>query len=82
MSQFVSKVPTACGTTAVQIAEKIGWKYLIVEHLGATHTPEDLAVFVEAGKAKLRDPGQATLDFDTADRPRAEPAVVQCTEVV
>ncbi|WP_166969664.1 IS1634 family transposase [Brevibacterium atlanticum] len=77
MSPFVRKVPTASGATAVQIADKTGGKYRIVEHLGSAHTPEDLAALVEAGKAKLRDPGQATLDFDTADKPRVSSAVVK-----
>ena len=77
MSPFVRKVPTASGVTAVQIADKTGGKYRIVEHLGSAHTPEDLAALVEAGKAKLRDPGQATLDFDTADKPRVASAVVK-----
>ena len=63
MSPYVRKVPTASGATAVQIAEKTGGKYRIVEHLGSAYTPEDLAALVEVGKAKLRDPGQATLDF-------------------
>src|SRR5699024_12835951 len=30
-----------------------------------------------AGKAKLADPGQATLDFDTTDKPRVSSAVVK-----
>ncbi|WP_181276265.1 IS1634 family transposase [Brevibacterium oceani] len=77
MSPFVRKVPTASGATAVQIADKTGGTYRIVEHLGSAHTPEDLAALVEAGKAKLRDPGQATLDFDTADKPRVSSAVVK-----
>lgn len=77
MSPFVRKVPTASGATAVQIADKTGGKYRIVEHLGSAHTPEDLAALVEAGKAKLRDPGQATLDFDIADKPRVASAVVK-----
>src|SRR5699024_10639498 len=77
MSPFVSKVATASGATAVQIADKTGGKYRIVEHLGSAHTPEDLAALVGAGKAKLRDPGQATLDFDTGDKPRVSSAVVK-----
>ena len=77
MSPFVRKVPTASGVTAVQIADKTGGKYRIVEHLGSAHTPEDLAALVEAGKSKLRDPGQATLDFDIADKPRVVSAVVK-----
>lgn len=76
MSPFVRKVPTASGATAVQIADKTGGNYRIVEHLGAAHTPEDLAALVEVGKAKLRDPGQARLDFDTVDKPRVSSAVV------
>src|SRR5699024_3735731 len=77
MSPFVRKVPTASGATAVQIADKTGGQYRIVEHLGSARTPEDLAALIEAGKAKLRDPGQATLDFDTADKPRVSSAVVK-----
>jgi len=77
MSPFVRKVRTASGATAVQIADKTGGKYRIVEHLGSAHTPEDLVALVEAGKAKLRDPAQATLDFDTADKPRTTTAIVK-----
>jgi hypothetical protein len=77
MSPFVRKVPAASGATAVQIADKTGGKYRIVEHLGSARTPEDLAALIEAGKAKLRDPGQATLDFETVDRPRLSSAVVK-----
>src|SRR5699024_9723223 len=77
MSPFVRKVPTASGATAVQIADKTGGQYRIVEHLGSARTPEDLAALVEAGKAKLRDPGQAALDFETADKPRVSSAVVK-----
>lgn len=64
------KVPTASGATAVQIADKTEGKYRIIEHLCSAHTPEDLAALIEAGKAKFRDPGQATLDFDTTDKSR------------
>lgn len=77
MSPFVRKVPTASSATAVQIADKTGGKYRIVEHLGSAHAPEDLAALVEAGKTKLRDSGQGTLDFDTADTPRVASAVVK-----
>src|SRR5699024_12043771 len=77
MSRLVRKAPTALSSKAVQIADKAGGKYRIVEHLGSAHTPEDLAALVEAGKAKLADPGQATLDFDTADNPRVSSAVVK-----
>src|SRR5699024_2301399 len=77
MSPFVRKVPTASGATAVQIADKTGGKYQIVGHPGSAHTPEDLAALVEAGTAKHWDPGQGTLDIDTADRTRVSSAVVK-----
>src|SRR5699024_6226282 len=77
MSPFVREVPTASGSTAVQIADKTGGTYRIVEHLCSSHTREDLAALVEAGEAKLADHGQATHDFDTTDKPRVSSAVVK-----
>ena len=76
MSPFVRKVPTASGATAVQIADKTGGRYRIVEHLGSAHTPEELAALMAIGRDKLH-PGQGVLDFDHTDKPATAPAVVK-----
>nr|BFF05704.1 IS1634-like element ISMsm6 family transposase [Brevibacterium otitidis] len=77
MNPFVRRVPTASGATAVQIVDKTGGRYRIVEHLGSAYTPEQLAALVAAGKAKLADPWQLPLEFDVEDKPRAAGAVVK-----
>ena len=77
MNPVVRRVPTASGATAVQIVDKTGGRYRIVEHLGSAYTPEQLAALVAAGKAKLADPWQLALEFDVEDKPRAAGAVVK-----
>ena len=62
MSPFLRKVKTGSGATAVQIVDKTGGKYRIVEHLGSAHTDAELAVLMSAGRDKL-NPGQAALDL-------------------
>lgn len=59
---FVRKVKTGSGATAVQIAERVGGRDRVVEHLGSAHTGEELAALVAVARARLR-PGQAVLDL-------------------
>lgn len=76
MSPFLRKVKTGSGATAVQIVDKTGGKYRIIEHLGSAHTDAELAVLINAGRDKL-NPGQAALDLGIeADKDPAR-AVVQ-----
>ena len=56
------KVPTASGATAVQIVDKSGGQYRIVEHLGSAHSPGELAALMQVGREKLH-PGQEELDL-------------------
>ena len=46
----------------MQIADKTGGRYRIVEHLGSAHTPEEVAALMALGRDKLH-PGQGVLDF-------------------
>ena len=62
MSPFLRKVPTASGATAVQIVDKSGGQYRIVEHLGSAHSPGELAALMQVGREKLH-PGQGELDL-------------------
>lgn len=69
-------MPTASRATAVQIADKTGGRYRIVEHLGSVHSTEELAALMAIGRDKLR-PGQGVLDFDHTDKLATAPAVVK-----
>lgn len=57
------RVKTASGATAVQIAERIGGRDRVLEHLGSAHTDEELAALVALGRARLH-PGQGVLDLE------------------
>ncbi|EMY36013.1 TnpB family transposase [Arthrobacter crystallopoietes BAB-32] len=70
------KVKTGSGATAVQIVDKSGGKYRIVEHLGSARTDAELAVLMRAGRDKL-NPGQETLELGIESRPDPTRAVVQ-----
>nr|WP_247595432.1 hypothetical protein [Actinomyces procaprae] len=63
MSPYIRKVRTASGATAVQIAVKEGRRDKVVEHLGSAHDEAELAVLVQAARARLH-PGQLVLDLD------------------
>ena len=76
MSPFLRKVKTGSGATAVQIVDKTGGKYRIVEHLGSAHTDAELTVLMRAGRDKL-NPGQATLDLGIDAGPDPAKAIVQ-----
>lgn len=53
MAPFLRKVKTASGATAVQIADKTGSTYRILEHLGSAHTEAELAALMTVGHEKL-----------------------------
>lgn len=53
MAPFLRKVKTASGATAVQIADKTGGAYRILEHLGSAHTDAELAALMAIGRDKL-----------------------------
>lgn len=46
----------------MQIVDKSGGQYRIVEHLGSAHSPGELAALMQIGQEKLR-PGQEELDL-------------------
>ena len=62
MVVFLRKVKTASGATAVQIARREGRRDVVIEHLGSAHTDAELAVLIQAGRAKIED-GQGELDL-------------------
>jgi hypothetical protein len=59
---YLRKVKTASGATAVQIAERRDRRDRVIEHLGSAHTEAELAVLMEAGRAKIHA-GQGVLDL-------------------
>ena len=64
---FLRKVRTASGATAVQIAERVGGRDKVIEHLGSAHTDAELAVLMESGRRKMHD-GQGELDLVLGER--------------
>ena len=46
----------------MQIVDKSGGQYRIVEHLGSAHSPGELAALMQVGREKLH-PGQEELDL-------------------
>lgn len=66
MSPFLRTVPTASGATAVQVVDKTGGQYRVMEHLGSAHTDAELAALMATGRDRLH-PGQGVLDLATAD---------------
>lgn len=59
---FVRKVRTASGATAVQLADRVGGRDKVIDHLGSAHTHSDLAVLLETARGKLHA-GQGELDL-------------------
>ncbi|TWP31876.1 IS1634 family transposase [Leekyejoonella antrihumi] len=72
---FLRKVRTASGATAVQIAQRVGGRDKVIEHLGSAHDDAQLAVLMEAGRRKLHA-GQGELELGLAAQGFAD-AVVQ-----
>jgi hypothetical protein len=71
---FVRKVKTASGATAVQIAERVGGRDKVLEHLGSAHTDAELAALLATARDRLH-PGQGELDL-TAGRVPSGHAVI------
>ena len=59
---FVRKVPTASGATAVQIAERVGDRDSVIEHVGSARTPAELVALLEVARARMH-PGQGELEL-------------------
>ena len=65
---FVRKVKTASGATAVQIAERVGGRDKVIEHLGSAHTDADLAALLAKARDRLH-PGQGEFDLSAGAVP-------------
>ncbi|SMY13260.1 hypothetical protein BJEO58_02872 [Brevibacterium jeotgali] len=76
MAPFLRKVKTALGATAVQIADKTGGAYRILEHLGSAHTEAELAALMAVGHEKLH-PDQGVLPLDTGPPAATEERVAK-----
>jgi hypothetical protein len=72
---FLRKVRTASGATAVQIAERVGGRDKVIEHLGSAHSEAELAVLMQAGRQKMHE-GQGELDLGLGERGSREAVVV------
>nr|WP_018157210.1 hypothetical protein [Demetria terragena] len=59
---FVRKVKTGSGATAVQIAERVGGRDRVIEHLGSAHTDGELTALLETARHKMH-PEQGELDL-------------------
>ncbi len=65
---FVRKVKTASGATAVQIAERVGGRDKVLEHLGSAHTDAELTALLVTARDRLH-PGQGELDLSSGRVP-------------
>jgi len=54
---FVRRVPTASGATAVQIAERVGDRDTVIEHVGSARTPAELVALLEVAGTDAPWPG-------------------------
>ncbi|RKT79410.1 IS4 family transposase [Terracoccus luteus] len=78
---FVRKVRTACGATAVQIAERQGGRDRVLEHLGSAHTESELAALVAAARRKVY-PGQGELDLSAGAVPAGHAMITSKSSAV
>lgn len=69
MGEFVRRVKTASGATAVQIVSKTRGVRRIEEHIGSAHTDLELSLLTQAAKTRIREritaSGQTELQIDT-----------------
>jgi len=56
------RAPTASGATAVQIAERVGDRDSVIEHVGSARTPAELVALLEVARARMH-PGQGELEL-------------------
>jgi hypothetical protein len=66
MSQFIRKVKTASGATAVQIITKRGSVRTGLEHIGSAHTQTELGLLVAEANRRMNE-GQMALFDDKTD---------------
>lgn len=73
MGEYVRRVRTGSGATAVQIVSKERGVRRIVEHVGSAHTEIDLEVMLQTAKARIRERaaavGQVELVLDAPEDP-------------
>jgi hypothetical protein len=70
---FIRRVRTASGATAVQIAEYVGGRQRIVEHVGSAHSEAELGVLLARARVLLEPCGQVALDLGVEPRPVVTP---------
>jgi len=71
---FVRKTRTASGATAVQIAERVGGRDRVLEHLGSAHTDAELTALLEAARRRIF-PGQGELDVSAGAVPAGQSVI-------
>ncbi|QIM16198.1 hypothetical protein G7067_06820 [Leucobacter insecticola] len=73
MGEYVRRVKTRSGATAVQIASKTRGVRTIIEHIGSAHTDLELELMVQTAKTRVRERAQAAgeteLQIDTPTDP-------------
>lgn len=70
---FIRRVRTASGATAVQIAEYVGGRQRIVEHVGSAHSEAELGILMARARELLEPPGQDALDLGIEPIPVVRP---------
>jgi hypothetical protein len=78
---FVRRVPTASGATAVQIAERVGGRDRVIEHVGSAHGEAELAALLETARQRMH-PGQGELDLSGGVTPSGQAMVTGKSSVV
>ena len=78
---FVRKVKTASGATAVQIAERVGGRDKVLEHLGSAHDDAELTALLASARDRLR-PGQGELDLSAGRVPAGHAVITGKRHVV
>lgn len=73
MAEYVRRVKTGSGATAIQIVSKVRGVRTIVEHIGSAHTDVAVEVMVQTAKTRIREraatKGQVELEIDTPGEP-------------
>ena len=59
MGEYVRRVRTGSGATAVQIASKTRGVRSIIEHVGSAHTDLELELMVQTATTRIRERAQA-----------------------
>jgi transposase len=80
MSQFIRKVKTASGATAVQVVTKTNSKITNIIHIGSAHTEDQLASLFVLARKQLLSPGQLPLPLEE-ERGATLSAIIQKSAV-